>query len=170
METLETPRPTEAPETTAKRTLPKPAILAGLGLAAVVTLYLLTMTVLWGLHHHSLTSARSDLTTELDAEQAIVASQTDELATLTDAFKSSLNHVSVAASDKAKYQDFTLLFRNNDEGLSECADARLELVGYVKSRYLWQPGPLHAWDNEVAGYCNTTVQYFTDNVDTEESS
>src|SRR5512143_3241460 len=147
----------------------KIGLLAALGVAALVTLYLLTMTVWWGIHHHGLTSSKSDLTTSLEAEQAVVDSQSDELAGLTDELELSRGDVSQFASDNAKYQDHVVIYRHNDQALSDCADARLEVIQYVKARYIWMPGPLHAWDNEVAAYCGTSVQYFTDNVDYEES-
>lgn len=155
-------------EPTTKRRLPKPAVLAGLGVAALVTLYLATMTVMWGLNNHNLTSAQSDLTMRLEAEQAIVESQEEELDSLKYDLDSSLSALSKTANDKAKYQDFTLLFRNNDEGLLSCADARLEIMPYMKARYLWQPGPLHSWDNDLKAYCKIAIEYFTENVETEE--
>jgi hypothetical protein len=152
------------------RGLLRVSAIAGVAVLGVATLYLLTMTVLWGVHHHALTGAQADLSEELAAQQAIVDSQAGDLETAQGDLTDALDQVSNYALQKAKGQDDELVFRNNDQSMSYCATERVEVVSEVKNRGRYITWTLHRYDDEVATYCNQAVEYFTGNIELESAS
>jgi hypothetical protein len=145
------------------------AAIAGVAVLGVATLYLLAMTVLWGVHHHALTGAQADLTKSIAAQQAIVDSQAQDLESAQVELTDALGSLSAYATQKATAQDYESLFRANDTGMLECANGRVEVVKEVKNRGIYITWTLHRYDDQVAAYCNEIVGYFNDNTAIEES-
>ena len=169
------PAPAPAPEAAAPVDAKRPrdvrriAAIAGLAVVGVATLYLLAMTVAWGSHHHSLTSAHADLTEKLAAEHATVNSQGADLEAGRRKLEDALAGLSTSAKQKASGQDFEVLYRSNDAGMLDCANERIEVVKEVKNRGIYITWTLHRFDDQVAAYCDEIVGYFNDNSASEES-
>lgn len=165
------PPSAEAPTDTKRRGgLRRIAAIAVVAVLGIATLYLLTMTVLWGAHHHALIGAQADLGEKLTAQQAIVDSQAADLETAQGELTDALDQVSNYALQKAKGQDNELVYRSNDQSMSSCATERVEVVSEVKNRGRYITWTLHRYDDEVATYCNQAVEYFTGNIESESAS
>jgi len=166
----EVPASTEAPVATAGPRRPlRIAAIAGMAVLGVATLYLLAMTVLWGVHHHSLTSSHAELADELAAQHAIVNSQAADLTAGEAKLDDALAELSDDAKQRANAQDYEVLFRGNSTAMLACANERIEVVRDVKNRGAYITWTLHRYDDEVASYCDEILGYFNDNIASEES-
>jgi uncharacterized membrane protein YccC len=138
-------------------------------IAAIVTAYLGTMTLLWGLHVRELRSVASDLArTDADRRSTLSAQESD-LATAETARGDALADIRALAHTKALSQDQRYVYHDFALVLKDCADERAEVVTVVQQRYLYVTWTVHRYDNNVAEYCAQIKQAWAEALTKEGS-
>lgn len=140
----------------------------GAVIALVVTGYLGTMTVLWGLHIQTLRAERSELELLETERSAVLEDREDEVKQLHADLMGDLRVVTEGAHDKAAYGDLRYVYDDYAFALKDCADERAEVVGVVQQRYLYITWTVHRYDDEVASYCNELKQYWAETLAEEQ--
>jgi hypothetical protein len=139
--------------------------------ALVVTGYLGTMTVLWGLHIQTLRAEQSELAL-LEAERTqLLADQEEQLKQLHADLSGELRDVSEGAHDKAAYADRRYVYDDYALALKGCADEQAQVLYYVQTRFTerWVIWQVHQYDDEVAMYCFQVKAYWAATLAEEDS-
>jgi len=124
--------------------------------ATVMTLYLGTMTVLWGLHIEELRADRSELVQRDSEQRATVEAQEAAVFELRTTLTGNLRAVTDGAHEKANYEDLRYVYHEYSVLLRDCADERAKVLHYVRTLFtehwiIWQ---VHRYDDDVTDYCN----------------
>lgn len=138
-------------------------------IAVVVTVYLGTMTLLWGLHVHELRSVASDLA-QTDADRrATLSAQEADLAAGETARSDALADLRALAHTKALSEDERYVYHDFALVLKDCADERAEVATVVQQRYLYVTWTVHRYDDNVAEYCTQVKQAWAESLTEEDS-
>jgi hypothetical protein len=138
-------------------------------IAVVVTAYLGTMTLLWGVHVRELRSVASDLAhTDADRRSTLSAQESD-LAAAEKARSDALADIRALAHTKALSQDERYVYHDFALVLKDCADERAEVVTVVQQRYLYVTWTVHRYDNNVAEYCAQVKQAWAEALTEEDA-
>ena len=138
-------------------------------IAVVVTAYLGTMTLLWGLYVHELRSVASDLA-HTDADRRVTLSaQESDLAAAETARRDALADLRALTHTKALSEDQRYVYHDFALVLKDCADERAEAVTVVQQRYRYITWTVHSYDDNVAEYCTQVKLAWAESLSEEES-
>ncbi len=131
-------------------------------LLALATLYLGTLTVLWGMRIQHLHTEHADLTAEASHLRASVRAGSDDvdraIAALGDKDQALIETVNL----KAQAEDRRYLNHDFALGFKDCADARAKALMYVEQRYQFYYSDVVRYDSEVASYCAKVKKYWAE--------
>jgi hypothetical protein len=120
----------------------------------LVTLYLGTMTVLWGLHIRTLHADR-DTYAELATERQVQATLGEsDVSTARGELDATTYHLITVVDDKAQAEDLRYIHHDFALAFKSCAVARKDVLFYVERRYTYVQWQIHRYEDDVNRYCS----------------